>query len=165
MSLTDRIVDLMTAVSSKMNTLSNRIGNLTSLATTEKGSLVGAVNELSSQIGGSSAINDAATALDSTWSSSKTNSEIVLKFNSLTAGAPANLDTWLEITGLMETNEYGLAGVVTGLNNRVRFDINNQGLTGIQQGNAIANIGGILASDVGDTSRDFATEFNVLLNF
>ena len=52
---------------------------------------------------------------------------------------------------------------MTSLNNRVRVDIDSQGLTTTQQQNARTNIGALAASDVGNTDRNFANDFTTAL--
>lgn len=72
--------------------------DLSALLTTNKGSLVAAVNELVGSIGGAgAAINDTGTSTTSVWSSSKTNTSIGSAVSALVASSPAALDTLKEL--------------------------------------------------------------------
>lgn len=91
------------------NTLSGRVGTLTSLTTTDKTNLVSALNELKTLIPTlSSLINDAATATGTTWSSSKIQTQITAAITALVNGAPGAQDTLAElaeqITALAQTD-------------------------------------------------------------
>ena len=61
MSLVTQITDVITRIATEFNTHSTRMGALTSLTTTDKTSLVNAINEVQSEVGGGGATNLAAT--------------------------------------------------------------------------------------------------------
>lgn len=104
MSLVTQVSDLATRIGTEIKTVSGRIGVLANLTTTDKTSLVAAVNEVKTLASGGSgveindvtpstttvysgsktqnivdakpSINDGTTAADSVWSSSKTSNSI-----------------------------------------------------------------------------------------
>lgn len=168
MSLQNRLTDLATRIATECKALRTLInGNaadLSSLTTTAKGNLVAALNEVKalaeSAAGGGVAINDAATAPTTTWSSSKITDEIAGALTALTAGAPGALDTLEELAAALGDDADFAGTVTTALSNRVRVDTAAQGLTGPQQGNARTNIGAMAATDIGDPETNFVTTFN-----
>ena len=85
MSLQNRLTDLATRIATECKALRTLInGNapdLSALTTTAKGNLVAALNEVralavDASSSGGAAIDDAATAAGTTWSSTKIESEI-----------------------------------------------------------------------------------------
>lgn len=81
-----------------INSLNGRVGTLSSLNTTAKGSLVAALNEVLTLIGGAGAsINDAATSTGTTWSSTKIQSTVTAAITALINGAPGAQDTLAEL--------------------------------------------------------------------
>lgn len=85
-------------VSTAIMTLHGRIGNLASLPTTNKASLVAALTELHGLLGSSGAvIDDVATNTSTVWSSSRTQSAITSAITALVNGAPGAQDTLAEI--------------------------------------------------------------------
>ncbi len=161
MSLDLQIRDALVEVATSINGINTLIGNLPSLTTTEKASLVGAINEVKAAVDAvaGAAINDSTTATDSVWSSTKVASEITTAVNDVINGAPGALDTLNELAVALQGNDSDIAGVLTALASRVRTDTATQGLNATQQGNARTNIGAASAADVGDTARDFSADF------
>ena len=129
--------------------------DLSSLTTTNKASLVAAVNELKAALDsvGSVAINDAATNTTDTWSSSKINTQINSVLNGVLDGAPDALNTLNELAAAMGDNASFATTITTALGNRVRYDA-AQTLTAGQITQACANIG------IGEPDTDFVTTFN-----
>jgi len=70
----------------------------------------------------------------------------------LVASAPLALDTLNELAVALQSNDSDITGITTALGNRLRIDVNNQGLSSTQQGYALDNLG-ITAS---------LTELNIL---
>lgn len=163
MSLETRVRDLATRIATEVNSIrtegSSARGTLTSLSTTDKTSLVAAINELFGMVGGASAINDAVTATSSGWSSTKTSSEISTALAALVDSAPGTLDTLGELATALQGNDTDIAGILTAQANRVRVDTNAQGLSGAQKTNARTNIGAQDAALIGNTDRDFTADF------
>lgn len=157
MSLQNRIETLATRIAQEFNTTNGKIGNLATLSTTAKASLVAAINEVAASIvtaGG--LIDDANVSTTTTYSSDK----IVALLNALKAeilgGADAAYDTLLELQQAIQADQSGLAALATAIDNRVRFDA-AQTLTTAEQAQACANIG------VGDPETDFVAVFDAAL--
>ena len=159
MSLAARIVTLAQAIGGDIKTLTANQGSLSSLNTTAKGSLVAALNELHSSIGGAGAqINDAAGNGDTlvTWSADKIfdtieAAKLAVK-NELVNGAGAALDTLSELAAALGNDANFATTIATELGNRVRYDA-AQTLSAPQQAQACANIG------VGDPETDLAAAY------
>lgn len=165
MTLQTNLEEFADAVADECNALRSLINgdqaNLNDLSTVAKANLVAAVNELHSLILVNSAgIDDAAIATNSTWSSTKINTEIMAALNGVLAGAPAALDTLQEIAAALGGDGNFAANITDALNKRVRWDIATQGLTDQQKLNARTNIGAASATEVGDPDVDFVTLFN-----
>lgn len=158
MSLTTRIESLVIRVAQEFNDVRAKAGNLAQLTTTDKSSLVAAINELKAAVQASGAIDDTQVATSSTYSSHK----IVTLLDTLKAeilgGADAAYDTLLEIQRLLQDGTSGLDALLTAVNRRVRFDA-AQTLTAAEQAQARSNIGAVAAADVGDTDTDFVAIF------
>ena len=158
MSLQTRIESLVIRIAQEFNTLNGKTGTLASLTTTDKSSLVAAINELQSAVLSGTGIDDANVALTTTYSSTK----IVTLLDTLKAeilgGADAAYDTLVEIQQLLQDGTSGLDALLAAVNNRVRFDA-AQTLTAPEQAQARSNIGAVSASDVGDTDTDFVAAF------
>ena len=71
MSLQTRIESLVIRIAQEFNTLNGKTGTLASLTTTDKSSLVAAINELQSAVVTGTGIDDANVALTTTYSSTK----------------------------------------------------------------------------------------------
>lgn len=158
MSLESQIVSLAQAIGADIKALKSSDGNLSSLSTTAKSSLVEAINELYGLVGsGGVTINDASTtSTTQTWSASKSqtaiNSAITTLQNSLVNGAGAALDTFKELQDALGNDPSFATTVATALANRVRFDA-AQSLTSAQQLQALTNL------NVGDPTRNFVTDY------
>lgn len=172
MSLETRIITLAQAMGADVKALTAAQGNLSALNTTTKTSLVAAINEMLTLIGGAGApIDDNAgngnTAV--TWSADKIYDSIeaaktTIK-NDLVNGAGAALDTLKELADALGNDPSFAATIATEIANRVRFDA-AQTLTSPQQTQARSNIGAAAASDIaglvtglGTYDRDYAGEY------
>lgn len=160
MSLATNVQDLATRVATECKSLrtiiNGNVANLNALTTADKTSLVNAINELQAEInalGTPAQINDAGTNTTQTWSSSKINTEIGAAINGVLNGAPAALDTLIELAAAISNDANFAASVTTSLSNRVRFDA-SQSLNTAQQLTACQNIG------VGNPETDFVSTFN-----
>ncbi len=157
MSLATRIESLVIRVAQEFNDVRAKAGNLANLSTTDKSSLVAAINELQAAVA-SNVIDDGQIATTSTYSSSK----IVTLLDALKAeilgGADAAYDTLVEIQQLLQNGTSGLDALLAAVNNRVRFDA-AQTLTAPEQAQARSNIGAVAAVDIGNTDTDFVAVF------
>ncbi len=163
MSLQTQITALAQRIATEINTMRTERGLLTALTTTDKSSVVGAINELVSAVSASSGIDDGSTGTGSTWSSQKITDELIAYRDAILGGASAAYDTLLELETQLTSNTGGIAALTTSINNRVRHDVNNQGLDSTQQANARTNIGAVSTADVGNVNQDFVSEFNTAL--
>lgn len=159
MSLQTQLVALAQAIGADIKILKTNDGNLSSLNTTAKNSLVAAINEVLALVGsgGGALISDTTKTTTTTWSSSKIdtsiNDAVVALKNSLVNGAGAALDTFKELQDALGNDPTFAATMATALSNRVRFDA-AQTLSTAQQLQACTNIG------VGDPGTDFVAAYN-----
>lgn len=159
MTMSNGLVLLAQAIGADIGDINARIGTMSSLTTTEKANLVGALNEVRAKLltvestaNGAAKINDASASSSSTYSSSKIVSEITSQISALVDGAPATFDTLKEIADYISSDQSAMGALTTAINNRVRFDA-AQTLTEPQQAQACANIG------VGDPATDFVASY------
>lgn len=157
MSLQTRLSELISAIGADIANLLTTRGTMAALTTTEKTSLVGALNELHALIGdaGGAGIDDTVTAADSTWSSSKISSHVTAAIDALVSGAPAALDTLAELATELEDQDSVAAALTTAVANRVRFDA-PQALDATQKAQANANMGSLSLVQAGDPETDLA---------
>lgn len=172
MTLEARLVALAQAVGTDVKALTVNQGSLGSLNTTTKTSLVAAINELFTAIGGAGAAIDDGAGNGSTlvtWSADKIFDSIeaakTAVKNDLVGGASAALDTLSELATALGNDPSFAATLATQIANRVRFDA-VQTLTSPQQAQARSNIGAAAASDVsalttglGAYDHDFAADY------
>ena len=158
MSLATRIESLVIRVAQEFNDVRAKTGNLANLTTTDKSSLVAAINELKAAVVSSVAIDDGQITTSTTYSSSKIVTLLDALKSEILGGADAAYDTLLEIQQLLQNGTSGLDALLAAVNNRVRFDA-AQTLTVPEQAQARSNIGAVAASDVGNTDTDFVAVF------
>ncbi|WP_299381659.1 hypothetical protein [uncultured Kiloniella sp.] len=168
MSLETGIRDALLRVATEINLIRTERGSLASLTTTDKASIVAALNEvktiaISAASTGGADVNDLATNTSDVWSSSKVNSEITNAVSAavtgLVNGADGAMDTLKELSDAITSNDGDLSGILTSLSERVRTDTASQGLSDLQKTNARTNISAVSAADVGNTSRNFVSDF------
>lgn len=98
MSTQSNLASAFLRIVTAVNSVSGRVGTLSSLTTTDKASLVAALNEVKSLIPVAAAvIDDAATSTGSTWSSTKIQNQITAAITALVSGAPGAQDTLSEL--------------------------------------------------------------------
>lgn len=155
-----RISDLATRMATEcksLRTLVNANGaDLSALTTTQKASLVAAINELKTALdalGTPITISDSSSSTTQVWSSSKVASEITAAKNALTNGAAAALDTLSELAAALGNDANFSSTITTALSYRLRFDA-AQTLTSGQKTQACTNLG------IGEPDTDFVTTFN-----
>ena len=166
MSLESRIIALAQAVGGDVKALTAAQGSLSALNTTTKTSLVAAINELLTLIGGAGAqINDSAGNGDTsvTWSADKIFDSIetakTAVKNDLVNGAGAALDTLNELAAALGNDPSFATTIATEVANRVRYDA-AQTLTAPQQAQARTNIGAQSAAAIGDPDHDLVADYN-----
>lgn len=152
-----------TEVGTQLKSIRTLIGLLSSLTTTEKSSIVAAINEINAKTAGAGAQIDDTTARTTTvYSSSKvvqaiSDARAALKAEIL-GGAGATVDTLKEIADLLASSDIdddnAIAALTTALGNRVRFDT-AQTLTAQQKAQANANIGSVSLVQFGDPAASY----------
>lgn len=165
MSLETKIVALAQAMGTDVKALRLAQGDLTSLTTTTKTSLVAAINELVLLVAnsGGARIDDAAASGGAvTWSVDKITSSITAASNALkdelVGGAGAALDTLAELAAALGDDPNFATTIATELGNRVRYDA-PQTLTAAQKTQACTNIGAVELAAIGDPERDLAAVY------
>ena len=151
-TLSTQISALATQVGTDIKQILANVGNLSQLTTTQKASLVAAINELKASIQDIAAsvgatINDEEITSDQTWSSEKINDSITAAVNALVNGAPETLDTLKELATAIETNQDAISALQTIAAGHVKYN-EAQSLTTEQQQQARSNIGAAAASDL-----------------
>lgn len=165
MSLETKIVALAQAMGADVKALRLAQGDLTSLTTTAKTSLVAAINELVSLVAnsGGAGIDDGATSGGAvTWSVDKISSAIAAAKaavkDELVGGAGSALDTLAELAAALGDNPNFATTIATEVANRVRYDA-AQVLTVEQKATARTNIGAASAADIGNADHDFVADY------
>lgn len=153
--LSTRLKLAFQAVGADINTLLAQDGTLTTLTTSQKTSLVAAINEVNAAVKAidvKSIIDDEASDVTHAWSAQKVASEILTKTNAvkdaLLGGAGDAFDTLKELADLINTNKDAIAALQQIAGNHVRFD-QDQVLSAEQKSQALKNIGGASAESVG----------------
>jgi len=179
MSLQTRLSDLITAIGTDYKQIRTWIAgsataDLTGLATTDKTSLVAAINEVNSAATSGSTpdasetvkgkvelatLAEVATGTDTVRAVTPEGvrqERVALKAEILGAGVPAALDTLDELAAALGDDANYAATTTTALGNRVRVDTAAQGLNGTQQTNARTNIAAQDAASIGNADADLA---------
>ena len=163
MSLQTQIHSLVIRVADELKTVYSKIGNLSSLSTTDKSTLVAAINELKAAIATVAVIDDLTPGSTTTTFSA---SKIVTLLDALRAqilgGADAAYDTLLELQQELQNDQTGIAVLTAAIDKRVRFDA-VQTLTAPEQLQTRTNIGAVASIDIGDTTTDFVAIFEAQL--
>ena len=161
-TLNQQIQNLATQIGSDVKTIIANQGNLSALTTTQKASLVLAINELNAtiaQIDGN-LIDDAQTVANKTWSSNKIVSEITTKCNevksTLLGGAGDAYDTLQELATLIEDNKELIDSLQELAGAHVRYDAAQQ-LSPEQKSQARSNIGAADDADYQTTKSQVNT--------
>jgi len=162
MSLQTQLNSFVLRVAEEFNTVKGRTGTLTALTTTDKSSLVSAINELKAAIITAVAIDDLVVATTSTYSSTKIISVLDTLKAEILGGASPAFDTLLELQQALQNDQSGIAALTAAIDKRVRFDA-PQTLTALEQTQARENIGAVSTLDIGDTTTDFVAIFNAAL--
>lgn len=181
LSLQTRLSDLATAIATDIKQArvwitGSSSGDLTGLTTTDKTSLVAAVNEV--KAGSSGAPPDASETVKGILELA-TLAEVTAGVDALRAVTPAGvsqavtdlredilgtdvpgvLDTLTELADALGDDADFAATMTQALASRVRTDINNQGLTTPQQANARTNIAAVGTADIGDPETDLVAVY------
>ncbi len=163
MSLQTKIHSLVIRVADEFKTVNTRIGNLSSLSTADKSTLVAAINELKTAVTALALIDDQSPGSTTTTFSA---SKIVTLLDALRAqilgGADSAYDTLLELQQALQNDQTGIAALTAAIDKRVRFDA-AQTLSNTEQTQARNNIGAVASTDIGNTDTDFVALFEAQL--
>lgn len=188
MPLIPQISSALTAAGTQIKGLKTTIfgspgGSLASLTTTDKTSIVNAINEVKASSSGAppaaseavagvvelATLAEVATGADTAravTAAGVRQERIALKAEIL-GGAAAAQDTLAELKTYVDTldsaDEGQIGAITTALANRVRVDTAAQGLTTTEQGNARANISVYSKAEIGDPETDLVAVFNAAL--
>ena len=149
----ERITSLAQAIAADIKRLTTNQGTLTALTTTDKTSLVKAINELKSSITNATSINDTSTSTSATWSSNKINTSINNAVSALVGGAGTTLDTLKELAAALGNDANFATTIATQMGKRVRVDA-AQTFTVTEQAQGCANLG------IGNPDTDFVAAYN-----
>ena len=149
----ERITSLAQAIAADIKRLTTSQGTLTALTTTDKTSLVNAINELKTAIANATNINDASTSASATWSSNKINTSINNAVSALVNGSGTTLDTLKELANALGNDANFAATIATQMGKRVRVDA-AQTFTVPEQAQGCANLG------IGNPDTDFVAAYN-----
>ena len=160
MSLDTNLKNLVTRTATEFKTVKNILsgnnsGALSSLSTSNKDSLLAAINEvktLADNSANSGGLN--ATQVDNA---------ITAQINSLLDSAPAALNTLNELAASIGDDANFSGTMTTALGNRVRIDTASQGLNATQKANARTNIGAVSVDAIGPTNTNYVALFNSAL--
>ena len=159
MTMETRLIALAQAIGADIKDLRGKQGDLTSLATTAKGNLVAAINEIYGLLGSVGAIiDDGAGDGDTsvTWSADKIHDSIEAATtalrNSLVNGAGAALDTFKELQDAIGNDPSFAATLATQMSKRVRVDA-AQTFTTDEKLQGCNNLG------IGDPEHDFLGDY------
>ena len=123
MSLLTRITALINSIATDIKDVYAKIGNLNTLQTTTKSSLVGAINEIKAS--GGLQINDSTPSASTTFSGTAINSKIATAKtevkNEILGSASAAYDTLQEIQAQMEADDTAAASLTTSVGQRPTY--------------------------------------------
>lgn len=123
MSLLTRITALINSIATDIKDVYAKIGNLNTLQTTTKSSLVGAINEIKSS--GGLLINDSTPSASTTFSGTAINSKIATAKtevkNEILGSASAAYDTLQEIQAQMVADDTAAASLTTAVGQRPTY--------------------------------------------
>ena len=162
MSLQTQLNSFVLRVAEEFNTVKGRTGTLTALTTTDKSSLVAAINELKTAIVTAVTIDDLQVSTTTTYSSNKVVTLLDALKADILGGADPAYDTLLELQQALQNDQSGIAALTSAIDKRVRFDA-AQTLTVLEQQQARTNIGAVAATDIGDVATDFVAIFEAAL--
>lgn len=186
MPLTPQLEAAVIRIAAEFNTVRGEVstttGDLASLATTDKSSLVAAINEALAAIGSSTTITadditdatvlgkaliraaDAAAARTalSVYSVAEADSAIATAVAGLADSAPEALNTLNELAAALGDDPNFASQVLAALGNRLRFDT-AQTLTGAQQAQGQDNLSVYSRAQIGDPDTDFVAVFESAL--
>lgn len=155
-SINDGFAQITTLLKQVNTTLKSNQGDLTKLSTTDKTSLVNALNELKNTIDSKTSINDSQTTTANTWSATKISNEIATAITNLINGADASSDTLKELADKITALAQADNGLVSASQ--------SQAFTEQQKAQARSNIDVYSKAEIGDINTNFVTTINTTYN-
>ena len=149
-----QISNLASTIGTDARQIIANIGDLSALTTTQKTSLVLALNELKAALNDidlTAIIDDSQTVANLTWSSSQISSAISTAVNNLINGAPETLDTLKEVADAIDANQDAIAALQSIASGHVKYD-GAQTLTTDQQTQARTNIDAVSTAQLNAVS-------------
>lgn len=136
--------------------LNGKAADLSALNTTDKTTVVAAINEVKADAGAAAVIDDATTTATETWSSTKIQTELTATeaaavtgaVDQITNGAGAAYDTLIEIQTELQADDTVITGIITAQGKRVAVD-QAQSFTPAEQLQGCQNL------DIGDPTTDY----------
>ena len=123
MSLVTKITAFINSVGTDIKNLTAKIGNLANLQTTDKSSLVSAINEIKDSAGTN--IDDVNASTTTTFSGTAIQEKITAAKtevkNEILGGASPAYDTLQEIQGFIESGSTATSALVTAVADRVKY--------------------------------------------
>lgn len=166
MSLHARIESLVLRLASEFKTIHSQIGALSELDTIEKQSVVAAINALQQRIqtiADTAFIDDTDLEASSTALSASKVSDLLRSLKTeLLNGTENALETFQVLQEALLNDQTGMQALLLSLNQRVRFDA-QQNLTPAQQQQVRQNIGAVSLAQIGDMEADFVAIFEQTL--
>lgn len=130
----DSLISFVQRVGKDMGALTNKIGDVNALTTTDKTSVVSALNELKSNVA------SIKVGVDEAFVDAISTQKVKAEIDKLVAGAPDALNTLKELADAVQDGSTTAQAVATKLNAKLSFD-EPQVLTSQQQQQACANLG------------------------
>ena len=155
-SINDGFAQITMLLKQVNNTLKSNQGDLTKLSTTDKTSLVNALNEIKTTIDNKSAINDSQNTTANTWSATKISNEITQAITNLINGADVSSDTLKELADKIASLAQADNGLVSASQ--------SQAFTEQQKAQARTNIDVYSKAEIGDINTNFVTTINATYN-
>ena len=156
-SINDGFAQITTLLKQVNNTLKSNQGDLANLKTTDKTSLVNALNEIKWLItSGGSGISDTTTTTTNTWSAPKISAEITKAINNLMNGADVSSDTLKELADK-------IAGLAQADNGLVSAKV-AQSFNAPEKLQARNNIDVYSKAEIGDINTNFVATINTTFN-
>lgn len=160
MTLEQRLTALAQSIAADIKNLLSTRGNLATLNTTSKTSLVAAINEVFSLTSGGSVIDDnaASNSTAKTYSANKVTALLAQVKSEIIGGASSAYDTLIELQNLLQTDQTAISGLLTAVGKRVAADQAQSFSTG-EKLQARQNIDAYGSVEIGNPDHNFALDY------
>ncbi|HQU83506.1 MAG TPA: hypothetical protein PKY59_10290 [Pyrinomonadaceae bacterium] len=160
MTLEQRLTALAQSIAADIKNLLSTRGNLATLNTTSKTSLVAAINEVFSLTSSGSVIDDnaASNSTAKTYSANKVTALLAQVKSEIIGGASSAYDTLIELQNLLQTDQTAISGLLTAVGKRVAVDQAQSFTTG-EKLQARQNIDAYGSVEIGNPDRNFVSDY------